>query len=694
MFLLCAHDDLLCLKDNADIDIIFSFTQHNLTNPTFVLNSTSLILFFYNEQRAIVFERQNLYLPPLNLKSPFGADHSKSIFYEDRFKQHSSLLTFNNASKRLEQHKFTSHGFEVLNSYPCTFVTDRIDVIDVQDSFVFLISVSGSIHILTPLFNQFGRRDMNVVPRHPKLIGTKMFFLDEKECFRSYDLVTRTLKDVFESCTFFSYVDQKYFVLQNNELKSLCCSDMISLEFSILWFVSLHGYDIRDSSSSYNFSYVQTFFPFEMDPNLENIMMNLCKVAKTIYSRDDLKRGIVHKPQASYPFLRDPYTTCYYGNDVNSISTIKESFFHKHTNYQDILCDMVSIYFKSAKNNSMKEVETLIEQYGLDFNPNYILSGRMHLTWPMRGKGWHHNIENVPNHHVDVLYFVTTDQNSYGGSFFFYRHPHSCLIHAVPDIHATMKSFKLVSNKESPLWHAIGSYSAHRISWGLSRRAHMIENAGGFENALFARDDVSWLHKSFIYQGYVKLENFLCKQTCLDIVEQIFSLHQQGKTMRDVPCPISDSVYGDTYFEHILFTMLPIISNVTKIDLVPQYSYARIYRSGETLRLHTDRPECEVSVTICAGYNYSTQWPIYFETSSGTHEVTMEPGDAAIYMGCDIPHWRKTFQVTSDEWHVQLFLHYTNAHGPYKSLYLDRKKRAKEEEIQKQLAKHLKTTRI
>ena len=41
--------------------------------------------------------------------------------------------------------------------------------------------------------------------------------------------------------------------------------------------------------------------------------------------------------------------------------------------------------------------------------------------------------------------------------------------------------------------------------------------------------------------------------------------------------------------------------------------------------------------------------------------VEMKPGEACIYMGCDLEHYRKPF---TGDWHSQAFLHYVNQDGP------------------------------
>jgi PKHD-type hydroxylase len=49
----------------------------------------------------------------------------------------------------------------------------------------------------------------------------------------------------------------------------------------------------------------------------------------------------------------------------------------------------------------------------------------------------------------------------------------------------------------------------------------------------------------------------------------------------------------------------------------------------------------------------------------------MIPGDMVVYKGCDVEHWRPKLKARDNEWVVQLFIHYTDANGPYKHLKYD-----------------------
>ena len=89
--------------------------------------------------------------------------------------------------------------------------------------------------------------------------------------------------------------------------------------------------------------------------------------------------------------------------------------------------------------------------------------------------------------------------------------------------------------------------------------------------------------------------------------------------------------------------------------IIPTYSYHRMYMEGAAMAHHSDRPSCQISLTINIGQ--TKKWPIYC-TSLKTKkyvEVIQEPGDALVYLGCNIGHYRPEYK---GDWYNQLFLHY------------------------------------
>ena len=132
--------------------------------------------------------------------------------------------------------------------------------------------------------------------------------------------------------------------------------------------------------------------------------------------------------------------------------------------------------------------------------------------------------------------------------------------------------------------------------------------------------------------------------------------------------------YGSPIFDSLLVSMTCAMENFTGLDLDPTYSYVRLYKNGDALERHTDRVECEISVSVCLGYDISNlsdptyKWPLSFEHDGKTVDLKLNIGDGVIYKGIELPHWRDKFLGNNQG---QAFLHYVNKNGYHKDRVLD-----------------------
>jgi hypothetical protein len=123
--------------------------------------------------------------------------------------------------------------------------------------------------------------------------------------------------------------------------------------------------------------------------------------------------------------------------------------------------------------------------------------------------------------------------------------------------------------------------------------------------------------------------------------------------------------YGDPLMESLMVNKLDIMQKETGLELLCTYSFWRMYTMFAELEKHKDRPSCEISVTVMLGSD-GTKWPIFMEGN----EIELEPGDAVIYLGCELEHWREEFK---GDWHAQCFLHYVDKNGPYTEWFKDKR---------------------
>lgn len=194
-------------------------------------------------------------------------------------------------------------------------------------------------------------------------------------------------------------------------------------------------------------------------------------------------------------------------------------------------------------------------------------------------------------------------------------------------------------------------------------------------------------NKKFVY-----LKNLVSKDRC-DTLASYLKEKSKDEGVYDSQCGKSKAFKGDPNLDKLLEDVLPDIEAATGKKLLPAYSYARYYVPGEELKIHIDRPACEISVTLTLGYDGKI-WPIYMGEGSDdksstiklnddgkevylddVYRVETEVGDAVLYKGCEIYHWREKYK--EGNWQAQVFLHYVDANGPFKDHAYEYKKKPK-----------------
>ena len=127
-------------------------------------------------------------------------------------------------------------------------------------------------------------------------------------------------------------------------------------------------------------------------------------------------------------------------------------------------------------------------------------------------------------------------------------------------------------------------------------------------------------------------------------------------TYNDEQVPSTYSHYADIAMEALLVTLKEKIEKKINIELDETYTYFRIYKKGDILERHIDRPSCQISGTLNLGGDH---WPIYLDPTGGKNragkEILLKQGDILIYSGCELEHWREEFEGNLCS---QVFLHY------------------------------------
>lgn len=172
--------------------------------------------------------------------------------------------------------------------------------------------------------------------------------------------------------------------------------------------------------------------------------------------------------------------------------------------------------------------------------------------------------------------------------------------------------------------------------------------------------------------GFLVIKNFITKKRAKNLSKEFVNYCNNNKNdcIPDLQVANTPAKYNYISFLELLCEKTPEISKIIKETVLPTYCYSRIYKKNDVLKSHTDRDACEVSLTI--HLDGDKEWEIFLETPDKEKKsVVLNHGDALLYYGCTIPHWRDEYL---GNYYSQVFLHYVKSKGDKSESYFDRGK--------------------
>ncbi|MGN6155084.1 MAG: hypothetical protein ACTHN4_05045 [Sphingomicrobium sp.] len=137
--------------------------------------------------------------------------------------------------------------------------------------------------------------------------------------------------------------------------------------------------------------------------------------------------------------------------------------------------------------------------------------------------------------------------------------------------------------------------------------------------------------------------------------------------------------------ETFLWGLTPTMSRLIGKDVLPSYTYFRIYLKDDICRVHSDRPSSEFGLSLTLEYSDDKPWdlqvgkerieslyPLSDDFGSMDYaSVEMQVGDAVLYQGSHYAHGR--MQPNPNKWSAHLFLFFVDRNGPYAGHAFDEK---------------------
>jgi hypothetical protein len=195
--------------------------------------------------------------------------------------------------------------------------------------------------------------------------------------------------------------------------------------------------------------------------------------------------------------------------------------------------------------------------------------------------------------------------------------------------------------------------------------ADIFISEGEIERRRRERDDmIRRSGRMFREKGYAPLENLIHPFHVAALRRYYRYLIRTGAIkLGDGQSPRRYVAYNEPVARFFHYQMTATLSAVAGEPLKPSYVYMASYLSGADLKKHTDRAQCEFSVTLCLDFSPEpageTPWPIQLDTAAGAVSVYQALGDGLAYRGTRLPHYRDV--LGEGQTSTSIFFHYVPA---------------------------------
>ena len=175
-------------------------------------------------------------------------------------------------------------------------------------------------------------------------------------------------------------------------------------------------------------------------------------------------------------------------------------------------------------------------------------------------------------------------------------------------------------------------------------------------------------------------DNLLSSNECTAIADEILHLDRLNRIDR-APNNYVANAAGTGDFSSALSVvpkLTQIISSHFGNQGVLKFSnnYTRIYYPGSYLKVHVDRSNLDITLSVCVQSPPNLNWPLYVSDvsmdSSWEHQrlteppdhiprvaYTTSPGQGVAILGTRYPHWRLPLHCAPGEYVIQAFWHWT-----------------------------------
>ena len=165
----------------------------------------------------------------------------------------------------------------------------------------------------------------------------------------------------------------------------------------------------------------------------------------------------------------------------------------------------------------------------------------------------------------------------------------------------------------------------------------------------------------FRRHGYVRVNRLFHAFHIASLRHYYRDLINRGEFERDrKQCPKRLFMHNEPTTRFFHHQLTAVVSAIVGEPVQPSFSFVSCYESGACLEKHIDREQCEYTISLCVDFvpepRTVTRWPLWIDAALGPVAIQQELGDALLFRGRDLPHYRDT--LTEGASSTSVFFHF------------------------------------
>ncbi|WXH30213.1 hypothetical protein WA016_04183 [Myxococcus stipitatus] len=195
----------------------------------------------------------------------------------------------------------------------------------------------------------------------------------------------------------------------------------------------------------------------------------------------------------------------------------------------------------------------------------------------------------------------------------------------------------------------------------LSLAAILINEEAFAAEARTGAAQIAEAHSRFLHRGYAPLQGLIHPFHLGELRRYLRAASRAGRfRMGDGQSARRSVSHNDRVLRFFHHQLTPLVGALVGERVKPSYVYGAIYHSDAELPPHTDRPQCEFSVTLLADYapepTCEAPWPLALSSEHGEVRCFQAIGDGLLYRGRTLRHWRS--RIPPGATSASVFFHY------------------------------------